>query len=179
MMKNKLIQTFGLVTLSIVIGSMQVQINTRFDGWNGTVSFLKSEKGPFITISEWRIEGIFKNGTGPILHNSNYKSKWNQDEIVSKCVGEGDGRVEISIDEITKTYCIYVSGVPACTGLHLEKGVTSNFAIPGGDTVILIDRQPLGTNPALLSGTVTLKEGPYDNGKTQTLTYKWNLVKTP
>ncbi len=179
MIKNNLIRSFAFATLAIVIGSEFGSLKASFDGWNGTVSFLQSETGPFITKSEWKIECNFTNSKGLVSHTSNYRSKWDKDSTLRSCLGKGEGRVEVNIDEVKKTYEIFVSGIPECAGTSLELGETATFTIPGGDSVIVIDRQPLGNDPSRLSGTITLKEGPYNYGKMRTLTYKWNLAKAP
>ena len=178
-MKTKIVQTVVFVILALASGFTNKPGHITADSWNGTVSFTQMETGPFIIISESRIEGNFKNSAGPVLHTSNYKSKWDKYETVNNCTGTSEGRVEVNIDEISKTYRIYVSGVADCSGISIENGVSEEYLIPGGDTVIYIDRQPLGTNPNLLAGTVTIKEGPYSKGKMQSMTYKWNLTRSP
>ncbi|MGQ0738152.1 MAG: hypothetical protein ACT4OJ_03745 [Bacteroidota bacterium] len=149
------------------------------NNWNGSVSLHMSKTGPDIIISEWKMEGTFTNSRGPFVHSSKYQYKDGVGEIKRDCLGTGEARVEVNINETGKLYTIMVHGVPECKGKTIEYGATKEFSIPGGDTTIYIPDQPLGNSSNVLSGTITLKSGPLAEQVIQTHVFKWNLSRTP
>jgi hypothetical protein len=168
------------LTLQFLLSGYTGLPKTRLDEkWDGTVSFVESETGPDIIISEWKMTGSFKNSSGQVLHSFHYQYKDGVGEIKKDCSSTSESRVQIDIDESANTYTLMVLGVQDCSGTEVKYGVKKNFSMPGGDTAIWISKQPLGNNRNTLSGTITLKNGPLARGMMQTHVYKWNLVKVP
>ena len=169
---------FIIVPLILFSGFSGKQENVN-DKWSGTVTFLETDSGPDIILSEWKMAGNFTNSLGPVIHSSKFHFKDGVGEIKRECSTTSECRLDINIDQAKQVYTIMVLGVRDCIGFGIEDGVKKEYSVPGADTAILISDQPLGVKKNMLSGTITLKDGPYAGGVMQTHNYKWNLVKAP
>lgn len=164
-----------LLLLSFLfIQSSPVPKNTFEDDgiWTGTVSFLEKKTGKEIVISEWKMEAKITNNKGAAVHSFHYK---NQNGNVSDCSTEDKTELSIGIDYEEAKYSIEVL-VPGCYGKQTSNGNTVDFA-QSDETAIQIDDQPL-KDQNVLSGTITNKTGPDENGNATTTTYKWHLVRS-
>lgn len=204
MKKVKLILLLGFVFFLIQSHTGNKKLWTQADElWSGEISFVQAT---FDTIngtnacgwekdtawSEWRMEATIVNNKGTARSRTAHTLRgagYNNCEkasgaIIDTCYGTGQDQTELDlgIDEGTKEYGFTVN-IPPCTGMGLKISFRNGIAdtpIPSpcgqSDSQISVDKQKLGTNRNVLSGTIV-----YDTlqapGSRFVQIWKWRLVR--
>ena len=140
--------------------------------WTGTVSFLETQTGKEIEVSEWKMEAKIINNKTTAVHSFKFRDK---NDNISDCRNEDQTELEVGIDYGAGTYGITVP-MPGCYGKQISGGTTRDFA-KSDETAISIDNQKLGKDPNILEGTITTKDVAETDGIVTTTTYKWRLVR--
>lgn len=149
-------------------------------------------------LSETRMDAAFENETGSATHrNKLYRRNLVRDRISSvythelittergSSEGTGSSVLSISINEEDKTYSIEAT-VPQAKG---SRSVTYScrgcLGLPAAqqsessaeETMILVEDQPMGNNPHVLSGEI--REQTDENGVGSLLLIQWTFVRGP
>jgi hypothetical protein len=164
--------TFSQITYDTVRG-------THYCGWDNDTSW-----------SEWRMEANIINNKGSAKSNlfgwkrgSGYDTcmgAWGAIRDTTYAIGNATTELDLGIDG--KEYGFTVD-IPACTGTKISKRYR-NFKLEDtivddvseGDSQIHVDRQKVGTNPNILSGTIELRDKSRP-GYQFVQIWKWNLKK--
>jgi hypothetical protein len=167
--------------ISFVQATFDTVHGTHYCGWENDTSW-----------SEWRMEadivnnkGTARSSTSHRLRGSGYDSCVNARGMIrDSCNGTGQDQTELDlgIDEGTKEYGFTVN-IPPCTGMGIKISYRNGIAgtpmpSPCGqsDSQIFVDKQKMGTNRNILSGTIV-----YDTlqapGSRFMQIWKWRLVR--
>ncbi len=165
--------TFSQITYDTVQG-------THYCGWNNDTSW-----------NEWRMEANIINNKGSAKSNlygwkrgSGYDTcmgAWGAIRDTTYAIGNATTELDLGIDGQEYDFTV---DIPACTGKNISKRYR-NFKLEDtivddvseGDSQIRVERQKVGTNPNILSGTIELHDRSR-SGYQFVQIWKWHLTKT-
>jgi hypothetical protein len=144
------------------------------DKWSGIVTFHEKKTGPKIIRSDWWMIATINNNVGNALDSSVFE---NTDGDKARCAKREKTELDLGLDEQTREYDITIA-VPGCYGTKTDRyGKTDSFGLCD-ETAIIIERQKQGADHNVLSGQITIVDGPDANGNKTVTVHEWNLKKS-